>query len=88
MRMADNRELRHGEKRMAWFTSEKGRDRANAQRAIEGLNQNDQILALLTDLVVETQANGRRLDRTNQLLEWLGTDVLGPRRDGDRQAPG
>jgi hypothetical protein len=28
--VADNRNLRHGEKRMALFTSEKGRDRANA----------------------------------------------------------
>lgn len=47
--MAENRDLKHGEKRMAVFTSEKGRDRANAQRAIEGLTQNDQIIALLTD---------------------------------------
>lgn len=45
----DSRELRHGEKRLAVFTSEKGRDRANAERAIEGLNQNDQIIALLKE---------------------------------------
>lgn len=44
----DARELRHGEKRMALFTSEKGRDRANAERAIAGLSQNDQIIELLT----------------------------------------
>lgn len=47
--MAKERELRHGEKRLAVFTSEKGRDRASAQRAIEGLTQNDQIIALLTE---------------------------------------
>jgi hypothetical protein len=45
----DSRELRHGEKRLAVFTSEKGRDRATAERAIEGLNQNDQIIALLRE---------------------------------------
>lgn len=45
----DSRELRHGEKRLSVFTSEKGRDRANAQRAIEGLTQNDQIIALLSE---------------------------------------
>lgn len=45
--MADNRQLRHGEKRMPVFTSEKGRDRAAAHRAIEGLTQNDQIITLL-----------------------------------------
>lgn len=47
--MADNRRLRHGEKRMAMFTSEKGRDRATAQRSIEGLSQNDQIIWLLQE---------------------------------------
>jgi len=41
------RDLRHGEKRLALFTSEKGRDRAQAFRAIEGLNQTDQMLQVL-----------------------------------------
>lgn len=45
----DTRDLRHGEKRLSLFSSEKGRDRANAQRAIEGLSQNDQIIALLSE---------------------------------------
>ncbi len=52
----DTRDLRHGEKRLAVFSSEKGRDRANAQRAIEGLSQNDQMIQLLhqqTQLLVE-----------------------------------
>jgi hypothetical protein len=51
------RDLRHGEKRMALFSSEKGRDRASAQRAIEGLSQNDQIIALL--------------EQQNELLRWM-----------------
>jgi hypothetical protein len=54
----DPRELRHGEKRLAMFTSEKGRDRANAQRAIEGLTQNDEIIGLLT--------------QQNELLRYIG----------------
>ena len=81
--MADNRNLRHGEKRMAMFTSEKGRDRANAQRQIEGLTQNDKMIALLSDLLVEQQQANllaqrqcEQNDRTNQLLEWLGTTAL------------
>jgi len=45
--MGDNRDLKHGEKRLGVFSSEKGRDRANAQRAIEGLSQNDQMIYLL-----------------------------------------
>lgn len=44
---------------------EKARDRNEARRAIEELDQNDQIIALLGDLVTEQR-------RTNQLLEWLG----------------
>jgi hypothetical protein len=87
--MADNRDLKHGEKRMALFTSEKGRDRANAQRQIEGLNQNDKIIALLTGLLVEqqqanllSQRQCEQNDRTNQLLEWLGTSVLPQRTSG------
>ena len=81
--VADNRNLRHGEKRMALFTSEKGRDRANAQRQIEGLTQNDKMIALLTDLLVEQQQSNllaqrqcEQNDRTNQPLEWLGTTAL------------
>ena len=46
---ADNRDLRHGEKMFGVFSSEKGRDRANARRTIEGLSQNDQIIELLTE---------------------------------------
>ncbi len=41
--MGNNANLRHGEKRMALFTSEKARDRADAQRQIEGLDQNDKL---------------------------------------------
>jgi hypothetical protein len=42
------------------------RTRYEAKRDIEELSQNDQIIALLGDLVTEQR-------RTNQLLEWLGT---------------
>lgn len=55
------RDLRHGEKRLAIFSSEKGRDRANAQRTIEGLNQNDQIIDLLTRLVAQAEYQSARL---------------------------
>lgn len=55
------RDLRHGEKRLAAFSSEKGRDRANAQRTIEGLNQNDQIIDLLTRLVAQAEYQSARL---------------------------
>ncbi|MGZ4519762.1 MAG: hypothetical protein ACXVX9_00120 [Mycobacteriaceae bacterium] len=48
------------------FKGDKARDRTEARRAIEELNQNDRIIALLGDLVAEQR-------RTNQLLEWLGT---------------
>lgn len=78
--MSGNRGLAHGEKRLALFTSEKGRDRANAKRAIEGLHQNDKMIALLTELLVEQQQANllaqrqcEQNDRTNQLLEWLGS---------------
>jgi len=81
--MGNNRNLRHGEKRMALFTSEKARDRADAQRQIEGLDQNDKLIALLTDLLVEqqqanllSQRQCEQNDRTNQPLEWVGTVVL------------
>lgn len=46
--MVDQRRLAHGEKTFALFTSEKGRDRANARRAIEGLQQGDQSLGHLS----------------------------------------
>lgn len=48
------------------FKGEKARDRNEARRAIEELNQNDQIIVLLGEMVTEQR-------RTNQLLEWLGT---------------
>lgn len=54
--MAGTRKLSHGEKRINLFTSEKGRDRANARRAIEALQQGDQSLAHLayqSDLMLE-----------------------------------
>jgi hypothetical protein len=63
--MAGNpRQLAHGEKRMPVFTSEKGRDRAAASRAIEGLTQNDQIIALLFE-------QNQMLTEQNQMLRYL-----------------
>lgn len=45
----DTRKLGHNERHVGLFSSEKGRDKAQAQRAIEGLTQNDQIIALLSE---------------------------------------
>lgn len=49
---------------MAIHTSEKGRDRAAAQRAIEGLSQNDQIICLL-------QEQAGMMFEQNQLLRYM-----------------
>lgn len=63
------RDLRHGEKRLAVFSSEKGRDRANAQRTIEGLNQNDQIIGLLSRMVAQAEYQSARLAAIETLLQ-------------------
>lgn len=60
----DPRQLRHGEQRMSFFTSEKGRDRAAAQRAIAGLSQQDQIIALLGE-------QNQLLSEQNQMMKYL-----------------
>lgn len=80
MGKADPRKLAQSEKVIGrphgadWFLGgEKARDRADAQRQIEGLNQNDQIIALLQEQVTQQR-------RTNQLLEWLGGLVAETRR--------
>lgn len=49
---------------MPLFTSEKGRDRAAAHRAIEGLSQNDQIIALLFE-------QNQLLAAQNQMINYL-----------------
>jgi hypothetical protein len=79
MGKSDPRKLAHSEKVIGmrhgaeWFLGgEKARDRADAKRQIEGLSQNDQIIALLSELVTEQR-------RTNQLLEWLGGLLAQPR---------
>ncbi|MGZ6852483.1 MAG: hypothetical protein ACXVGC_00210 [Mycobacteriaceae bacterium] len=66
--MSSTRKLGASERVMGGFgfKGEKARDRTEARRAIEELDQNDRIIALLGDLVTEQR-------RTNQLLEWLGT---------------
>lgn len=46
--MAD-RKLNHSERGMNLFGGEKARDRADARRQLEGLSQNDQVIALLTE---------------------------------------
>lgn len=61
--MGNTRRLNEAEKFGGWG-SEKARDRAEARRAIEGLEQNDQIIAVLGELVAEQR-------RTNQLLQWF-----------------
>lgn len=46
--MAD-RKLDHSERGVSLFGGEKARDRAEARRQMEGLTQNDQVIALLTE---------------------------------------
>ena len=46
--MAD-RKLTHSERGVSIFGGEKARDRADARRQLEGLSQNDQVIALLTE---------------------------------------
>jgi hypothetical protein len=61
----DPRKL-HGSERFlgVGFKGERARDRQDALRQMEGLSQNDKMIALLADLVTEQR-------RTNQLLEWF-----------------
>jgi hypothetical protein len=61
--MSSTRKLRPSERLMGGLAGD--RTRYEAKRDIEELSQNDQIIALLGDLVTEQR-------RTNQLLEWLG----------------
>jgi len=79
--MADNRQLRHGEKRFAMFTSEKGRDRANAQRAIEGLSQGDAMITLLQQQV-------ELLTEQNAMLRWMCDRYHEQASTGPQQLPG
>lgn len=46
--MAD-RKLNHSERGVSLFGGEKARDRADAKRQIEGLNQQEQVVALLSE---------------------------------------
>lgn len=81
-----NRALRQSERPLAFFTTEKGRDRAAAERSIEHLGQNDQIIALLheqnqmlrylCDLAFEYVSRQDRQDAT-------AGDAAAEPRDGD-----
>lgn len=62
--MSNNRKLAHSEKTVKLFSSERSRDKANANRAIEGLNIADQQLAA-------TEYTARSLDATNAHLVAL-----------------
>lgn len=46
--MAD-RKLNHSERGISLFGGERARDRADAKRQIEGLSQQDQVIALLNE---------------------------------------
>lgn len=59
---------------MNFFTSEKGRDRANALRAIEGLQQGDQSLAHLS------YQSGLMLEQTN-LLRYMADRLFAIERE-------
>lgn len=67
--MAD-RDLAHGEKRFAVFTSEKGRDRADARRQIEGLNQGEAMVQMLISL-------NEQAARQTELLEYMAARLHG-----------
>ena len=63
--MADTRRLGASERAFGiGRKGEKARDRADARRQIEGLNQQDQVIRLLHMLLTEQQ-------RTNDLLDWF-----------------
>lgn len=49
--MGNDRKLAYGEKYGSIFSSEKGRDRADARRQIAGLNQGDAQIELLSQVV-------------------------------------
>lgn len=53
-------------------SSEKKRDQVAAQRAIEGLSQNDQIIGLLTE-------QNALLSRQNEMLDFLCRRIDPPR---------
>ncbi len=83
---ANPRELNRSEKLVGgpvFEAKDKAFARSQARRDIEGLNQNDKMIALLDDISgvlrfqAEQLAEANRLQaHTNQLLEWLGTQVL------------
>jgi hypothetical protein len=62
--MGSTRKVHYSEWMMGGLAGD--RTRHEAKRDIEELNQNDRVIALLGELVTEQR-------RTNQLLEWLGT---------------
>lgn len=75
--MGDTRKLGASERVVGFgFKGERARDRADAQRQIEGLSQQDQMLQLLREQVAEQR-------RTNQLLEWLGGVIAQQRPPAD-----
>ncbi len=65
--MAKTRKLRQGERAVALFSTEKGRDRADARRQIEGLDQSDQVIALLQQI--------------NDRLAWICDELVRQRQE-------
>ena len=62
--MGDTRKLAGSEKLFGFGHTERARDKADARRQIEGLNQQDQMITLMVSLVNEQR-------RTNELLTWF-----------------
>lgn len=77
--MANNRKLAHGEKYGSLFSSEKGRDRADARRQIESLNLADQQLAAAGNqaaLLAENNALLRYVGERLQHVEQMFLDFM------------
>ncbi len=77
--MANKRQLAYGEKYGSLFSSEKGRDRADARRQIESLNLADQQLAAVgnqAQLLAENNALLRYVGERLQHLEQMALDFM------------
>jgi hypothetical protein len=72
--MAKTRKLGQSERMVgSLFSTEKGRDRADARRQIEGLSQNDQVIMLLSEI--------------NERLAWLCDEMARQRPRSNSSGP-
>jgi hypothetical protein len=78
--MADGRKLGQSEKVFGLWTSDKGRDRADARRQIAGLSQGDAQLQLLSSIVDQMTEQTALL---RYMCERLANIEVGTRKDGN-----